>query len=371
MADPEPEDALVGAVIAERLLQVIDEGPRVATYKLALLMALIDACATNSDHQGRAPSALHTREIARHVLRLYYPHARAYLGVGSARAVPLRQITASSSAVLNAVLRLHLVAEAAGTKTLRSAMLRHPEEYEQCLNEVERTFARYPILRLQVVGTEYRPFLYDVDWGESVTLRSLHSDGGGTVRFRPGASDQLLRLAPLLRPLIELHWLRMVAALNGLDLESERLRAHLFGTDRVRFPVALRSGLRELQNDRCFYCDERFAQRVEVDHFIPWSRWPNDAIENLVLADACNGHKSDHLAASEHVQRWTGHQAAQGGALGDIAAAGKWATEPDRTLAIARSSYFHLPASTPLWLLAGHFTEDDPRTVAALMHSSR
>lgn len=40
-------------LIAERLLQVIDEGRRTATYKLALLMALTDACATNSDTAGR------------------------------------------------------------------------------------------------------------------------------------------------------------------------------------------------------------------------------------------------------------------------------------------------------------------------------
>ena len=74
----DPADPTSGtAVVAERLLQVIDEGRRTATYKLALLMALIDACATASDAAGRAPTTLHTREIARHVLRLYLPHAAA------------------------------------------------------------------------------------------------------------------------------------------------------------------------------------------------------------------------------------------------------------------------------------------------------
>ena len=85
-------------LVAERLLQVIDEGRRTATYKLALLMALIDACATNSDAAGRAPSALHTREIARHVLRLYLPHARSYLAEPHAGAITLRQITNKRSA---------------------------------------------------------------------------------------------------------------------------------------------------------------------------------------------------------------------------------------------------------------------------------
>jgi hypothetical protein len=37
-------------VFAERLLQRIDEGRRTATYKLALLLALIDSCAAGADN---------------------------------------------------------------------------------------------------------------------------------------------------------------------------------------------------------------------------------------------------------------------------------------------------------------------------------
>lgn len=354
-------------LIAERLLQVIDEGRRTATYKLALLMALIDACATNSDPVGRAPSTLHTREIARHVLRLYLPHARSYLADATAEPVTLRQITNKRSAVLGAVVRLHMVGETSGHRTLRALELHHPDEVSRCLDEVERTFARYPLRLLQVVGNEERPFLYDIDWGESVTLSALHAEGGGIVRFRPGASDELVRLAPLLRPLIELHWVRMVASLNGLDLEGERLRAHLFGADRSTFPPDLRSGLRELQDGRCFYCDERLRARSEVDHYIPWSRWPNDAIENLVLADACNNHKRDHLAAADHAQRWAHRLTTQAADLVTISDAASWTSDPDRTLAIGRSSYFHLPTGTPLWLRGGTFSDDDPRAIASAL----
>jgi len=42
------------AGFAERLLEVIDSGRRTATYKLALLMALLELCARRSDAQGRA-----------------------------------------------------------------------------------------------------------------------------------------------------------------------------------------------------------------------------------------------------------------------------------------------------------------------------
>jgi hypothetical protein len=354
-------------LIAERLLQVVDEGRRTATYKLALLTALIDACAANADQTGRAPSALHTREIARHVLRLYLPHARGYLANPNAEPLALRQITNKQSAVMGAVLRLHLIGESSGHHSMRSLELHHPAEVERCLDEVERTFARYPLRLLQVVGTEERRFLYDIDWSASVSLAALHGEGGGMVRFKPGAADELVRLAPLLRPLIELHWVRMVASLNGLDLEGERLRAHLFGAARTAFPEKLRSGLLELQDGRCFYCEERLTSRSEVDHFIPWSRWPNDAVENLVLADACNNHKRDHLAAADHAQRWSARLEARPADLSAISSAASWSSDAARTLAIGRSSYFHLPTGTPLWLLGGTFRDDDPRAIAAAL----
>ncbi len=53
---PGPRGASAG--FAERLLEVIDSGRRTATYKLALLIALLDLCARHSDADGRAPRVL-------------------------------------------------------------------------------------------------------------------------------------------------------------------------------------------------------------------------------------------------------------------------------------------------------------------------
>jgi hypothetical protein len=44
-----------------------------------------------------------------------------------------------------------------------------------------------------------------------------------------------------------------------------------------------------------------------------------------------------------------------------------WTSDVPRTLAIARSSYFHLPGGTPLWSIAGSFTDDDPKSIAAAL----
>ena len=70
-------------------------------------------------------------------------------------------------------------------------------------------------------------------------------------------------------------------------------------TDAVRQP------LRELQNNRCFYCEKAIREAAEVDHFIPWARHPDNGIENLVVADQrCNHDKRDFLVAGDHVPRW-------------------------------------------------------------------
>ena len=97
----------------------------------------------------------------------------------------------------------------------------------------------------------------------------------------------------------------MVAHLNRL--EESQLELFLFGADRT--PTAkIRAGLWDIQGRRCFYCNTRIAEPTggDVDHFVPWSRYPDDTLDNFVVADkSCNGLKSSSLAAADHLTRWT------------------------------------------------------------------
>jgi len=284
-------------LLTERLLRVIDEGRRTATYKLALLLALIDAVAL-----APGEPVLLTRDVASRVLEAYYPQTRSYIANdGTER--ELRQITTKGSPPLRAALQLRLSGAAEGCRTIGETQRRLPDEYSSALNIIEDTFVRYPIPLLQVVGCRVLPSLYEVDWPEGTSAASLRREGRDRIRLLDGVSDRLVVLGPLLRPLIELHWTRDVARWTGVATEDERLRAHLFGSERVLFPRVLRDGLAELQEGRCFYCGALLTQKCQVDHFLAWSRWPNDAVENLVLADQCNAAKSDHLVAPEHLQR--------------------------------------------------------------------
>jgi hypothetical protein len=102
-----------------------------------------------------------------------------------------------------------------------------------------------------------------------------------------------------------------------------------------------------------------------VDHFIPWARQPSDAVEKLVLADRCNTAKREHLPALVHVDRWAHRLVARTRNLADLADAARWETDPQRSIALMRSTYAHLPAGTPLWLRDDLLTDDDPALITA------
>ena len=337
-------------LLTERLLRVVDEGRRTATYKLALLLGLVDAVALAPGHTD-----IPTRDIAERVLELYYPQVRIYVANdGIAR--ELRQISVKRSAPLQAVLRLRLHGDAARCRNLQEVRSRLGEEFERALDDIEDTFVRYPIPLLQVVGQRVMPFLSEVDWPEGTSVRTLRRRAADRVRLLDGVADRLVVLGPLLRPLIELHWTRDVARWTRVATEEDRLRAHLFGADRVGFPGTLRDGLREVQDGRCFYCQAPLTCAAQVDHFLAWSRWPNDAVENLVLADRCNGDKSDHLTVEEHLWRWTDHLRRHGDALVDVAARSRWPSDPRRSTALVRSTYLHVAAGTAVLASPGPAT---------------
>ena len=91
----QPGPGGTGVGFVERLLEVIDSGRRTATYKLALLIALLDLCARHSDAGGRAPRLLYTRDIAEQVAVLYRPQVIPNLVPRAGSAAELRQISSA------------------------------------------------------------------------------------------------------------------------------------------------------------------------------------------------------------------------------------------------------------------------------------
>jgi 5-methylcytosine-specific restriction endonuclease McrA len=240
-------------------------------------------------------------------------------------------------------------------RTLNQIRTYLPDDYVKALKTVEYVFKINPIPRLQNVGDSSVPFLYtystlDAEDGNKDVHRS-----GDRIQWLQGVAQRLVILGPALRPLIEQHWMADVARWSNISTETENLQQHLFGRERRRFPSSLREGLSDLQDGKCFYCGRGFSKQQDIDHFIPWARWPNDAIENLVLADNCNSQKSDSLAAITHLNRWIERNSVHAAKLSDLADQTEVVSAPERSLALAKSTYKFLDGNSPLWLAKKEF----------------
>jgi len=370
--DTDPRGAIG---FAEKILELLDEGRYTATYKYAVLLALIDLCLEGTQASGSAPDMVTTRQLAARVVELYWPHTVPFT-IRTPAAV-LRQSTRGQAEIVTTIRSFrenHAPDPSAPYWQSRTAA---PRAYDRLVDAVEWKLIEMPLPRLQQMGLEQREFIYRINWDAGIPRAVV----AGYQRGQPGAFDNriLLRvgvgeyfvqLAGLLRPLIQRRWAAMIAQVN--ELEQAQLETFLFGA--VRTPTAtIRAALWEIQQKRCFYCESRIAEPTqgEVDHFVPWSRYPDDGLDNFVVADRrCNGSKSSSLAADAHLSRWTRRFTVDSGEyrqLGELAVSTKWERRPDRSLSVARAIYPRLPGDARLWLRAGEFIPPDmPAIVAAL-----
>lgn len=351
--------------LAERVLAILDEGSFTATYKFAVLLALLDCCLEQAQADGRPPAAIGTRALARRTLELYWPQTNGF--AGPAGTVMLRQNSSNQAEILSRIYQFRDRHGADRTPTAADAEHLAAADFTDLLEFAEWKLAEMPLPRLQRLGQRDDRFLYDLDWhatgwGASITQRQLRD---GTVRrevrLRAGVADELLRLHGLLRPLIEREWAATVARFNRDAVGDYELDAFLFGRTRTP-PGRLKADLSELQQGACFYCGRqlRTGETAEIDHFLPWARHPDEGIHNLVVADrTCNNSKRAYLASAEHVERWRCRLDERGHALTEIAGARQWPAHLDRTLGAVRAVYLHLPTEARLWLARDAFTEPD------------
>jgi hypothetical protein len=365
----------LGAVaFGEKVLAMLDQGAFTATYKYAVLLALLDVCLEGADAEGAAPDAVHPRMLAARVVELYWPQTSLYGGGPDEPPVVLRQNRGGQAEIVTLVRRFRDRVDAGGHAPLSRARRADPAGYERLVRDVTWKLVEMPLPRLQRFGRAEDRFLYELAWDERVSRRQFEA---GVVdpwlRLQPGVGDHLVRLAGLLRPLIQRQWAVHVVALNRAEVaglrEQGELDAFLFGVARTDLsPV--RPDLVELQDGVCFYCGDRLRRTADVDHFLPWVRHPDDGIHNLVAAHpGCNNRKRDFLAAAPHVARWTQrfNDAGYAAALATIAEARRWACHPDRTLAVARAVYLRLPHDARLWLARDEFVTPDRARLSTVL----
>ena len=283
---PTPDEQVLFLRNIQRLLV---EGQFTASYKFALLHAIADLCVLKGNDSGAALD-LDTHEIAEKFIELYWQQCRPFEIGGNTTGIILLQNKGKQAAVISGILQAQ---QNFGGSLARLRQQDH-DLWASLVRDVRNTVCDQPIRYLQNVGGETLPFVYD------------KKNGRKTITLNPGVAFCFRAFYGLMRDLIQGAWVRFVQKLNASNLGNlTDLGTFLFDQERSSLE-AYKNILIDVQERQCFYCHKDLQRSMEVDHFIPWSRYPTDLGHNFVLAHPrCNNAKSDYLAAEQHLQSWS------------------------------------------------------------------
>ncbi len=273
----------------QHIQRLFDEGEFQATYKYALLLTLAElAVEQGADVGGEID--LPMPSVAQKFAELYWRQIAPYQsGLPGTEASVISQNLGVQAAVVNHLSEVHR--DCAGQ--FSRARL-HPK-WKPTLIAISTVIRNMPLRYLQIIGGVQVPFLYEFPAPP------------GAIRLKPGVAFNLRRYQALIQQFARAGWIdhvransRNTAMLGQLD----DLESFMFGSKRAALGLVA-PVLAEIQSDRCFYCQEGLRNAFEVDHFIPWARYPRDTAHNFVLAHrTCNNDKRELLAAKPHLDHW-------------------------------------------------------------------
>ncbi len=272
-----------------KLQRLLAEGDVTATYKFALLHAIADLCIENdADPDGRL--TLTVDQLAAKFIDLYWRQVQEFPLFETDEPYRLRQTSGGTAVVVSALCDLQ---DTYAFKPKRPCP--DSASWLKAHDRISSKLKEDPLWRLQIVGSETDEFIYE------------HKRDTEKIHLLPGISFCFRSFYGLIIELVRSAWVRRIRQLNKPIRKSLELHSFLFGTERSSLED-YRKVLRTIDEHKCFYCNKQLTRddMLHVDHFIPWSRYPNDLGHNFVLADgSCNNSKSNYLAAEEHLEHWT------------------------------------------------------------------
>jgi len=329
--------------------RLLAEGQFVASYKFALIHALADLAVLKGDDTGD-PLEINTKDIAAKFVELYWRQARPFQGGGEATELVLQQNTGKQASIISQIVQSQ---QECGGSLFRFKQVAS-DRWAALVSEVDQVVCKMPLWKLQTVGSEPLEFLYE------------NLGRGSRITLKPGVAYCLRAFYELVRDLIEGAWVRFVQKLNGGKLGGVTdLGTFLFGEERASLE-AYRPILFDVQKGDCLYCQKPLSGQTQVDHFVPWSRYPTDLGNNFVLAhDRCNGAKSDFLAAENHLAAWVERNRQQQVELHERLVGAALPCDPSATMQIARWVYQQTEkANGQVWVVEKVLRHPDPNWAA-------
>lgn len=309
-----------------------------ATYKFALLMSLVNA-SIESGIQNDDCLFINYHKLAENFIQLYWYQSFPYANDMQSESVVLKQLNGGQAAVINDIIGLRSI-----EPNINKAKLRLAKQWQELRTKVAGNIKRNPANYLQTPEKNVQStFLYDY---------YAHSNG---IELKNGIAYCFSHYSVIINKLCQQYWIEFIRKNNQI-LFSDKidLQEFLFGRPRQNLSLFVPL-LTELQESRCFYCDKPIKNPVksaEVDHFIPWSKYPNDTAHNFVLADhECNNAKRDYLAHPKFYDKWQQRNRALGQQIHDYAYEHNFFTNQEQSYKVGVWAYQMAIENTDLiWL---------------------
>ena len=292
--DPAEADPFQQVEFLGFIQSLLEHGEFVSTYKFALLQALADL-SLEKDPCPDGTTRIPLEEIAAKFASSYWPHAAPFHFADGTNDLLQQNTGRQNITVLRLLSEVRLIFPTLG-------LLRQSgQPWSSLVRSVARQVREMPLFKLQTIGRKQISSLY---------ANQLDNDA---IVLRKGIQDCFRRFYGIVLRLSRREWLDMVSTLNPKSIGAPlNLAEFMFGSERNQWP-GLRPLLREIQGGNCFYCGNSMGNLEELDHFIPWSMYPNDLAHNFVLAcPSCNAVKRNNLAPVEARDRWIERNAVYG-----------------------------------------------------------
>ena len=232
------------------------------------------------------------QQLAEQFIQLYWTQALPFSDQSS-DSVLRQSSTTGQASIINSILNLKNNTK---STSLTVARTQNTKLWQSTIKDIALTIKKYPAKHLQSAEDKVsREFLYTYDSKSNVII------------LKPGIAYCFTRFSKIINKLCQQYWTEFVRKnrhnqpyfSDDIDLQQ-----FLFHQSRQSLKV-LESILIDSQREQCFYCHKALKNSIEVDHFIPWSKYPIDTTHNFVLADhTCNNSKHDYLAGELFYDKW-------------------------------------------------------------------
>lgn len=231
-------------------------------------------------------------QLAEQFIQLYWTQALPYSDQSS-DSVLRQSSTTGQASVINSILDLQYKTK---TNSLAIARTQNIKLWQSTIKDIASTIKKYPARYLQSAEDKVsREFLYVYDSKLKV------------VNLKPGTTYCFTRFSKIINKLCQQYWTEFVRknSRNQIHFSDDiDLQQFLFNQSRQSLKVLIPI-LVDTQQGQCFYCHKPLRNNIEVDHFIPWSKYPIDTTHNFVLTDhSCNNSKRDYLAEELFYEKW-------------------------------------------------------------------